>query len=290
MATTDSLPSYPHPDYAEIVVVRHGETAWNSQGRVQDFQSLTSFILHRIRQILGECLYKIDFRHGVLNEVLNVISNHDSILLSFETSDADFTKHGQVDIELNETGRQQAVAVANRLSREPKISAIYSSDLQRAFETAQIIAVKCGGLEVVKDLDLRERHMGDLQGHPYRELATTNPIGYEALESKNDDRELPGGGESFVQLFERCKSALLKIGRKHKGERVVVVTHGASIETLYRWANATGRYKGKIDNASIAVFRLYGEDKWTLNMKGDVSHLCHNGFLQPGFEGDTTTT
>lgn len=33
--------------------------------------------------------------------------------------------------------------------------------------------------------------MGDLQGHPYRELATTNPIGYEALESKNDDRELP---------------------------------------------------------------------------------------------------
>ena len=74
------------------------------------------------------------------------------------------------------------------------------------------------------------------------------------------------------------------------GERVVVVTHGASIETLYRWAYATGRYKGKIDNASIAVFRLYGEDKWTLNMKGDVSHLCHNGFLQPGFEGDTTTT
>ncbi|KAG5040113.1 hypothetical protein JHK82_012250 [Glycine max] len=60
---------------------------------IKDFQSLTSFILHRIRQILGECLYKIDFRHGVLNEVLNVISNHDSILLSFETSDADFTKH-----------------------------------------------------------------------------------------------------------------------------------------------------------------------------------------------------
>ncbi|CAJ1942751.1 unnamed protein product [Sphenostylis stenocarpa] len=214
-STTVSLPSYPDTDYAEIFVVRHGKTAWNSEGRVQ----------------------------------------------------------GQVDVELNETGRKQAVAVANRLSSESKISAIYSSDLQRAFETAQIIAVKCGGLEVVKDLDLRERHMGDLEGLCYRELWKTNPIGFEALVSKDDDRELPGGGESFIQLFERCKSALLRIGRKHKGERVVVVSHGASIETLYKWANAKGSYAGKIDNASVAVFHFYGEDNWTLKMWGDVSHL-----------------
>ncbi|KAL2333589.1 hypothetical protein Fmac_014802 [Flemingia macrophylla] len=201
---TDSLlPSYSHADYAEIVVVRHGKTSWNSEGRVQ---------------------------------------------------------------------------LAQRLSKEPKIYAIYSSDLQRAFETAQIIASKCGGLEVVKDIDLRERHMGNLQGLVYRELTTTNPIGYEALVSKNDDQELPGGGESLVQLFERCKSALLRIGRKHKGERVVVVTHGASIETLYKWAGTNGRYAGKIDNASIAIFHLYDEDKWTLKIWGDVSHLNHNEF------------
>ncbi|XP_020221080.1 phosphoglycerate mutase-like protein 4 [Cajanus cajan] len=217
---TDSLPSNSHADYAEIVVVRHGKTSWNSEGRVQ----------------------------------------------------------GQVDVELNETGRQQAIAVANRLYNEPKISIIYSSDLQRAFETAQIIATKCGGLKVVKDLDLRERHMGNLQGLVYHELAKTNPMGYEALVSNNGDQELPGGGESFVQLFERCKSALLRIGRKHKGERVVVVTHGASIETLYKWAGANGSYAGKIDNASIAIFHLYGEDQWTLKMWGDVSHLNHKGF------------
>lgn len=88
-------------------------------------------------------------------------------------------KQGQLDVELNETGRQQAVAVswnwpwldpyitflfiytfialipvnfsievADRLSRESKVSIIYSSDLQRAFETAQVIASKCGGVEV----------------------------------------------------------------------------------------------------------------------------------------------
>ncbi|XP_047155384.1 phosphoglycerate mutase-like protein 4 isoform X2 [Vigna umbellata] len=177
-SSTVSLPSYPDSDYAEIFVVRHGKTAWNSEGRVQ----------------------------------------------------------GQVDIDLSESGRKQAVAV-------------------------------------VKDLDLRERHMGDLQGLRYRELSKTNPIAYEALVSKDDERELPGGGESFVQLFERCKSALLRIGRKHKGERVVVVTHGACIETLYKWSNAKGSYAGKIDNTSVAVFELYGEDNWTLKTWGDVSHL-----------------
>ncbi|KAK7331112.1 hypothetical protein VNO77_25326 [Canavalia gladiata] len=223
--------SYSHPDYAEIVVVRHGETAWNAERKIQ----------------------------------------------------------GQADIELNQAGRQQAAAVGNRLSKEPKISAIYSSDLQRAFETAQIIAVKCGGPEVVKDIDLRERHMGDLEGVGYGEIKKTNPMAYKTLVSKNDNEELPGGGESVAQLFERCKSALLRIGRKHKGERVVVVTHGASIETLYKWASANGRHEGKIDNASITVFHLYGDDKWTLKMRSGVSHLSQNGFLKPGFGGDKTS-
>ncbi|KAI3503664.1 hypothetical protein L1887_32111 [Cichorium endivia] len=54
---------------------------------------------------------------------------------------------GHLDIDLNDVGRQQAVAVAERLSRESKISAIYSSDLKRALKTAETIANKCGGLQ-----------------------------------------------------------------------------------------------------------------------------------------------
>ncbi|XP_058735804.1 phosphoglycerate mutase-like protein 4 [Vicia villosa] len=213
---TESLSSYPHPDYAEIVVVRHGQTIWNAERKVQ----------------------------------------------------------GHLDVELNEIGRDQARAVADKLSRGPKISAIYSSDLQRAFETAQIIASKCGVLEVVKDFDLRERHKGDLQGLSHLEIAKTNPISYKALMSKNEEQEIPGGGESITQLLERCKSALLRIGKKYKGERVVVVSHGASIEILYKWACVNGYdYEGKIHNASISVFHLYDEDKWNLKVWADVSHL-----------------
>ncbi|KAE9597612.1 putative phosphoserine phosphatase [Lupinus albus] len=224
-----SLSSYPHTEYAEIVVVRHGETAWNAEKRVQ----------------------------------------------------------GQLDIELNEAGRQQAVVVADRLSREPKISVIYSSDLQRASETAQIIASRCGWPEVIKDYDLRERHLGDLQGFIYPELAKTHPMAYKALESENEDQEIPGGGESLLQLFDRCTSALLRIGRKHKGERVVVVTHGAFIRSLHKWAFPIAGHAGDIHNTSVNVFHLSGEDTWTLKVWGDISHMHQAGFL-PGFGGART--
>ena len=64
---------------------------------IEEFQSFASFVLHRICQILGECLYKINLRCRVLNEVSNVIfnfvSDHDFILLSSKTSYAYFTKH-----------------------------------------------------------------------------------------------------------------------------------------------------------------------------------------------------
>ncbi|CAK8562374.1 unnamed protein product [Lathyrus sativus] len=214
-SVTDSLSSYSDTDFAEIVVVRHGQTIWNFEGKCQ----------------------------------------------------------GQVDIELNEVGKQQADAVADRLSREPKISAVYSSDLKRALETAQTIASRCGVLEVVKDLDLRERHMGNMQGLVFSESEKTNPIGYNILKSRNENQEIPGGGESLDQLYERCKSAVLRIGRKHIGERVVVVSHGASIEVLYKWAGADGKYAGNIRNASVTVFQLYGDDKWVVKSWADISHL-----------------
>ncbi|KAM1562110.1 hypothetical protein ACFX1Z_005153 [Malus domestica] len=67
---------------------------------------------------------------------------------------------GTLDVELNDAGRQQAAALGDILSKDPKISLVYSSDLSRAYETAQIIASRCGGLRVVTDPDLRERQKG----------------------------------------------------------------------------------------------------------------------------------
>ncbi|KAK4260059.1 hypothetical protein QN277_003230 [Acacia crassicarpa] len=89
--------------------------------------------------------------------------------------------------------------VPESLSRERKVSAVYSSDLKRAYETAQIIATKCGLLEVVIDPDLRERHLGVLRGMSRREAPKTNPTAFEAMDR---GQEIPGGGESVDQLSE----------------------------------------------------------------------------------------
>ncbi|KAF3558562.1 hypothetical protein F2Q69_00018072 [Brassica cretica] len=101
-------------------------------------------------------------------------------------------------------------------SKEPKISYVYSSDLKRAFETAQIIAAKCGTLEILTDPDLRGRHLGDMQGLVYQEASKLRPEAYKAFSSNRTDVDIPGGGESLDKLYDRCTSALQRIGNKHQ--------------------------------------------------------------------------
>ncbi|MCD9638215.1 hypothetical protein HAX54_022043 [Datura stramonium] len=219
------------PSFTEIIVIRHGETEWNADGRIQ----------------------------------------------------------GHLDVELNDTGRQQAMAVAARLSKEPRISVIYSSDLKRAHETAQIIARSCGDLEVIKDPDLRERHLGDLQGISLREAAKSQPMAYKAFLSDRNDQIIPGGGESLDQLYQRCTSCLQRIAKKHTGKQVVVVSHGGAIRALHRRASPHRRSKSKIWNTSVGILHLSDKDEWTVKLWADVSHLNKTEFLDSGFGGDKTS-
>ncbi|GLT76203.1 hypothetical protein SLA2020_478760 [Shorea laevis] len=228
ISMADSSSSSVNPIYAEIIVVRHGETEWNADGRIQ----------------------------------------------------------GHLDVELNDVGRQQAASVADRLSREPKISAIYSSDLKRASETAEIIAARCGELEVIKDPELRERHLGDLQGLVLREAANVSPKAHKAFMSHRTDEDIPGGGESLDKLYDRCTSVLQRIGRKHIGGQVVVVTHGGVVRALHKRACPNGKLAGKILNTSINIFLLSDGDEWIIKSWGDVSHLDPTRYLKSGFGGD----
>ncbi|KAK9670416.1 hypothetical protein RND81_13G200500 [Saponaria officinalis] len=200
-----------------------------------------------------------------------------------------FVHQGQLDVELNEVGRQQAIAVAERLSKEANISAIYSSDLKRALETAETIAAKCGGLEVIREEGLRERHLGDLQGRHYHELAKTATKAYEALRSSRSDEEIPGGGESRDQLYKRCTSALKTIAEKHRGQRVVVVSHGGAIRSLHNRAAEKGQHAGKISNTSVSVLQLSEGDTWSIKSWNDVSHLNESDFLKSAFGGDASS-
>ncbi|KAF8671570.1 hypothetical protein HU200_049890 [Digitaria exilis] len=195
------------------------------------------------------------------------------------------TIQGRLDHELNETGRQQAAMVARRLSQEAKPAAVYSSDLKRAAETAKAIAASSGS-KLELNQKLTERHMGLFQGMNEHDALKTDA--YKAYASNNDRNEqLPGGGESLDQLSERCVSCLNAIAEKHKGERVIVVSHGATIEEICRHADPTSSARRRIPNTSISVIHISGDNHhWILEKLGDVAHLKEDGFLQSAFGGN----
>ncbi|CAL4999339.1 unnamed protein product [Urochloa decumbens] len=177
--------------------------------------------------------------------------------------------------------------VAHRLSKEVKPAAIYSSDLKRAAETAKTIARICNLPNVVFDPALRERHIGDMQGMKFQDAATERPEAYKAFMSHKRNQQIPGGGESLDQLSERCVSCLLNIVEKHKGERVIVVSHGGTIRELYRHASPMRPVQGKIHNTSVSVILVSSiTGRCIVKTVGDISHLQATGVLENAFGGD----
>ncbi|KAL6639887.1 hypothetical protein ACP70R_022482 [Stipagrostis hirtigluma subsp. patula] len=197
---------------------------------------------------------------------------------------------GQMDPELNEVGRQQALMVARRLSGEAKPAAVYSSDLRRAAETAQMISTACGVSNPVLDGALRDRHMGDLQGLQVNDFAAGQPTLFEALKSYKRKQEIPGGGETLDQLSQRCVSYLNTVVEKHKGERVIVVSHGAVIEEICIHADPTSSVREKIDNTSISIIHISCDSlHWILDKFGDVGHLNVDGLQQNASGADVAS-
>ncbi|PIA53806.1 hypothetical protein AQUCO_00900412v1 [Aquilegia coerulea] len=192
---------------------------------------------------------------------------------------------GQLESDLNEVGLKQAVAAAERLGKELKPTAIYSSDLKRAYETAKMIAKKCDCPEVIVIPELKERHVGSLQGLFWSDSEEKECDAFRAFFSSQNDLEIPGGGESFDQLCQRSVAVFEQIALKHKGERVIVVTHGGVLRAIYM-ALTREPSAGKIMNGSVNVLHLTN-NKWEFKAWNDYSHLNEVGFLQRGFNGDS---
>jgi broad specificity phosphatase PhoE len=125
---------------------------------------------------------------------------------------------GWADPPLNATGREQARLLAEQLRATP-FDAVYSSDLRRAFETAEIVA-EPHGVEVVADPGLREIDVGSWSGLTRTEIEER--FGLERLD-----------GETREQHGARVLAAVERIAREHTGERVLVVTHGGTMRALH---------------------------------------------------------
>jgi probable phosphoglycerate mutase len=145
---------------------------------------------------------------------------------------------GHGDPPLSELGREQSRALAASLAQR-EIAALWSSDLQRAVETAGILA-EVLGLPVQSDARWRERHLGDWTGLRREAIEARWPELYARLAAGDPDAA-PPGGESQRDLDARVHAAAAQIAAAHPGQRVVVVTHRGAIRSLapeIRAANA----------------------------------------------------
>ncbi|HNB47344.1 MAG TPA: histidine phosphatase family protein [Burkholderiaceae bacterium] len=204
----------PYSEMTRILAIRHGETTWNVDSRIQ----------------------------------------------------------GQLDIGLNDLGRRQAQRAAQQLADEA-LDAIYSSDLQRAHDTAQALA-QHSGVALRADAGLRERRFGVFEGRTFAEIDAEWPELALRWKRREPDFGAPGG-ETLAEFYARCVATATRLAAAHAGQTIALVTHGGVLDCLYRAAtrmelNAPRTWT--IGNTSINRL-LWTPDGFTLVGWGDTQHL-----------------
>lgn len=142
---------------------------------------------------------------------------------------------GQLDTDLSDLGREQAVAAAEVLAkRQPLV--VVSSDLRRALDTAVCLGERAG-LPVLVDARLRETHLGEWQGMTHHEVDAIAPGA--RLAWRDNSRWAPPGGESRVDVADRSMPLVAELlaGQQEWGiegpdRPVVLVAHGGLIAAL----------------------------------------------------------
>lgn len=177
-----------------------------------------------------------------------------------------------VDTPLTELGRQQVRIVAQRLRSYP-IQAIYSSDLARAFETAQIVG-EALGLPPIPEPGLRESDIGAWMGLTWPEIVARFPDEVAAMLAGEDVRR--GGGESFSELQARVGATAERIVARHPGQTVLLVSHGAALRSLVAHVlGASVRQMHRLaigGNTALSIVEV-NRFGWHLVTYNDTSHL-----------------
>ena len=197
-----------------IIAIRHGETAWNVDTRIQ----------------------------------------------------------GHLDIPLSANGRWQAERLAEAL-RDETITAIYASDLTRAWETAEYVG-QVHSLQLNKEVGLRERDFGDFEGKTFAEIELLLPE--QSLRWRKRDPEFyPAGGESLTAMRTRVLEAAERLAAQHPGEQIALVGHGGVMDVLYRAATRLDIQAPRtwtLGNAAINRL-VWTPEGFTLVGWADTQHL-----------------
>jgi broad specificity phosphatase PhoE len=184
----------------ELLLVRHGETDWNRDGRFQ----------------------------------------------------------GHADTPLNDAGREQARALADELAGD-RIDLVYTSDLLRARETAEIVARRLDA-DVVARSELREIDVGEWEGLTWSEIEERYPEGARTWHEHGYGWK---SGETYDQLGERIIAALRRIAADHPDRRVLVVGHGGTVRATRAFIEGLSVADSRRRSPAIGnceVFRIVAED------------------------------
>ncbi len=182
---------------------------------------------------------------------------------------------GEEGVHLSDEGRQQAERLAERL-RDHNISAAYSSPLDRARETAEIV-IRPHGLTVQKVDGLREILHGHWEGLTRREVEQKFAEEYSEWE-QDPFTFAPQGGESGISVLSRALPAIRQIVVDHTDQNVLVVSHKATIRLLISSLlgfDARG-YRDRLDQAPACLNIVDFRDpvRSRLLLFNDISHYA----------------
>lgn len=163
---------------------------------------------------------------------------------------------GQSNVALSETGRKQAMFLAERFPVKA-LDAIYASDLDRARETAECVGQRLG-VAVCSEPAFRELSFGDWEGLTYQEISSRWPKEANKLFTAPDELVIPHG-ETFRELQKRALDQIHLIYEKHIDQTVAIFAHGAINKTIlaglmhiplhYLWSL-------RQDNTAVNILRL----------------------------------
>ena len=138
-------------------------------------------------------------------------------------------------LHLSAKGKEQAAAVAERVAAMAAVRAVYASPLERAKETAALIA-KRTGLRVTVDRDLNECDFGEWTGRSLKELAKLPE--WRTVQGYPSGFRFPGG-ESFAEMQTRICDAVARLVARYEGGTIVVVSHADPIKAAVAAAVGT---------------------------------------------------
>ncbi len=183
---------------------------------------------------------------------------------------------GHSDTALDEIGIEQAKLLAAHCMFD-KVDAVYSSDLQRARVTAEILAEKFN-LPVQTMPELREVNFGDWEGRTFSELEKTEPTDVEKFFRKPDELKI-NNAETFFEAQERAMTGIKKIIATHQPDaQIIVVAHGAITRAIIcSVLEIPIRKMWALSQFNTAVNILRCDDGYfTVELINSTSHLLNN--------------